>query len=174
MQVVYLIVLRFVHVIASVCWAGGGFITYLFVEPTAKSLAPAGIEFLQHMVGKRRFNLFMVVNSSLTVLSGALLVLQVAGGRWLDWVSTGPGLGFALGSLIGIAVYFVGMLGIAPRAAKLGRIGHEVEKAGGPPSPAQVAEMQRLDREMSLLSKVDFWMVAASLVLMATARYWFF
>lgn len=174
MQFLYLIVLRFVHVVASLCWAGGGFINYLFLEPTAKALAPAGIEFIQHMVGKRRFNLFMVVNSSLTVLSGALLVLQAAGGQWLAWLKTGPGLGFALGSLVGIAVYFLGMLGIAPRAAKLGKLGQEIGKAGGPPTPAQVAEMQRLDREMSFLSRIDFWMVALSLALMATARYWLF
>lgn len=174
MQVLYLIILRFVHVVASVCWAGGGFINYWFLEPTAKSLAPAGIEFIQHMVGKRRFNLFMVVNSSLTLLSGALLLVQDAGGQGLAWVKTGPGLGFTLGSVIGTAVYFVGMLGIAPRAAKLGRLGQEIQKAGGSPTSAQIVELQQLDREMSFLGKIDFWMVAVSLALMATARYWFF
>lgn len=174
MEMLSLIVLRFVHVIASVCWAGGGFIIYWFVEPTAKSLAPVGIDFIQHMTGKRRFNLFMVVSSSLTLISGALLIVQGVGGEWLAWVKTGPGLGFALGSLVGTAVYFLGMLGIAPRAARLARVGQEVEKAGGPPSPGQVAEMQRIDKEMSFLSKIDFWMVALSLALMATARYWFF
>ena len=40
MLVFYLLVLRFLHVIASVAWAGGAAIFFLFIEPTAKALAP--------------------------------------------------------------------------------------------------------------------------------------
>ena len=170
----YLIVLRLVHVVSSLCWAGGGFVTFLFLEPTAKDLEPTGMQFLQHMVGKRRFNMFMVVNSTLTVLSGALLIWQFTGGNLSAYMSTGPGLGFALGSLVGIAVYFVGMFGVGPRAGKLAKIGDAIQLAGGPPTPEQVAEIQKLDKEMSMYSKIDFWMVALSLALMAIARYWLF
>lgn len=170
----YLIVLRLVHVVSSLCWAGGGFVTFLFLEPTAKDLEPTGMQFLQHMVGKRRFNMFMVVNSTLTVLSGALLIWQFTGGNLSAYMSTGPGLGFALGSLVGIAVYFVGMFGVGPRAGKLAKIGDAIQLAGGPPTPEQVADIQKLDKEMSMYSKIDFWMVALSLALMATARYWLF
>ena len=172
MLAVYLLVLRFLHIVASVCWAGGGFVFFLFVDPTAKALAPSGMQFVQYMVNKRRFAIFMVLSSTLTVLSGALLILQRAGGRWLDYVQTGPGLGFALGSVVGILVYFVGMFGVNPRAVKLAKIGREIQAAGGPPTPAQGAELHRLDKEMSTLSLVDFIMVALSLALMATARFW--
>jgi uncharacterized membrane protein len=174
MLMFYLIVLRLVHVVASVCWAGGGFIFFLFVEPTAKSLAPMGMQFVQHMAGRRRFNMFMVINSTLTVLTGALLLWQDASGQWLAFVQTGPGLGFALGSLVGIVVYFVGMFGVGPHAGRLAKIGEEIQKAGVPPTAAQVAEMQKLDKEMSTFSKIDFGLVALSLALMATARYWVF
>jgi uncharacterized membrane protein len=172
MFVIYLLVLRLIHIIASVCWAGGGFIFFLFVEPTAKALAPNGMQFVQHMVTKRRFSIFMVVSSTLTVLTGALLIWQRAGGQWLDYVQTGPGLVFTLGSIVGIAVYFVGMLGVNPRALKLAKIGQEIQAAGGPPTPTQGAELHRLDREMSALNLADFVMVALSLGLMASARFW--
>lgn len=173
-MIIYLLVLRFVHVIASVCWAGGGFIFFWFVEPTAKSLAPTGMQFVQHMTGKRRFNMFMVINSTLTVLSGALLLWQLTGGDLSAYMGTGPGLGFALGSLVGIVVYFVGMFGVGPRAGKLAKIGEAIQITGGPPTPEQIAEMQKLDKEMTMYSKIDFWLVALSLALMATARYWLF
>jgi uncharacterized membrane protein len=174
MLVFYLIVLRFFHVISSVCWAGGGFIFFLFVEPTAKAMAPMGMEFIQHMVVKRRFSIFMVIASTLTVLSGALLVWQAASGHWLAWLQTGPGLGFALGSLVGIVVYCVGMFMVNPRALRLAKIGDEIQAAGGPPTPEQGAELHKLDKEMSTYSRVDFLLVALSLALMATARYWLF
>jgi uncharacterized membrane protein len=169
-----LLVLRFIHIVSSVCWAGGGFIFFLFVEPTAKALAPTGMQFVDHMVTKRRFSIFMVVSSTLTVLSGAVLIWQYASGNWLSYVKTGPGLGFALGSMVGVAVYLVGMFGVNPRAIRLSKIGQEIQAAGGPPTPAQGAELQKLDREMSTLGLVDFLLVALALGLMASARYWVF
>jgi len=174
MLIPYLIVLRFVHVIASVCWAGGGMIFFLFVEPTAKALAPTGMQFVQYMVTKRRFSIFMVISSTLTVLSGALLIWQRGNGNWLTYVSSGPGLGFTLGSIVGIVVYFVGMLGVNPRAKKLAKIGEEIQASGRPPTPAQGAELHKLDREMAAYSIADFVLVAVSLGLMATARFWLF
>jgi len=174
MEMYYLIVLRFVHVVASVCWAGGGFVTFLFIEPTAKSLEGFGMQFMQHMAGKRHFNTFMVINSTLTVLSGALLLWYATSGRLGSYVSTGPGLGFALGSLVGIAVYFVGMFGVGMRIGKITKIGEEIQIAGGPPTPAQAATLHKLDKEVALYSKIDFWMVALALAIMATARYFLF
>jgi uncharacterized membrane protein len=171
---IYLLILRFIHIVSSVCWAGGGFIFFLFIEPTAKSLAPTGMQFVQYMVTKRRFSIFMVISSTLTLFSGALLLWQRAGGQWLNYVSTGPGLGFTLGSIAGTVVYFIGMLGVNPRAIRLAKIGEEIQAAGGPPTPAQGSEMHKLDREMSTLSLADFALVALSLALMATARYWIF
>jgi uncharacterized membrane protein len=174
MSVIYILILRFVHIIASLCWAGGGFIFFLFVEPTAKALAPSGMQFVQHMVTKRRFSIFMVVSSTLTLLSGALLLWQRASGDWLGYLRTGPGLGFTLGSIVGVIVYFVGMFGVNPRAVRLAKLGGEIQAGGGPPTPAQGAELQKLDREMSALNLADFLLVALSLALMASARYWVF
>jgi uncharacterized membrane protein len=174
MQIFYSIILRFVHVVSSVSWAGGGFVTFLFIGPTAKDLEPEGMQFLSHMAGKRRFNMFMVINSTLTVLSGALLLWAATGGDLGTYVQTGPGLGFALGSLAGVVVYFVGMFGIGMPTGKLSQLGEEIQKSGGPPTPAQVAEMQKLDKSISFYHKVDFALVALSLILMGTARYWLF
>jgi len=173
-MVVYLIILRLIHVLASLGWAGGSAIFYLFVEPTAKALEPTGMEFVQYMVTRRRFSLFMVICSTLTVLSGVLLIWQVAGGQLLTWMKTGPGLGFTLGSLAGLVVYLIGLLGVNTRAMKLSKLGAEIKATGGPPSPEQAAELQKLDKEMHTLSTIDFWLVVLSLAFMGTARYWIF
>lgn len=174
MEVFYLIVLRFAHVVASVCWAGGAFVNFLFIGPTAKDLAPAGMQFLTHMAGKRRFSPFMIINSTLTVLSGTLLLWAATGGDLISYMQTGPGLGFALGALAGVVVYFVGMFGIGKPLGRLTQLGEEIQKAGTPPTPAQVAEIQKLEKTVSFNEKVDFTLVALSLILMGTARYWLF
>lgn len=174
MSIAFLILLRFIHVAASFCWAGGALIFYWFVEPTAKELAPDGMKFVQHLVNKRKYNVFMAITSTLTVLSGGLLLWQLTRGEFSAYVQTGPGLGFAVGSMVGIAVYLVGMFGIKPRAQQLGKIGAEIQAAGGHPTSEQTAQLQKLDKEMSSLSRIDFWLVALSLTLMATSRYFLF
>ena len=102
------------------------------------------------------------------------MIWQLTGFRLLSYMSSGPGLGFTLGSIAGIVVYFIGMFGINPRAVRLGKLGGQIQAAGGPPTPEQAAELKKLDREMSTLSKIDFILVALSLALMASARYWLF
>jgi len=171
MLIFYILVLRLIHIVASVGWAGGSAIFFLFVEPTAKALAPDGMQFVQYMVTKRRFSIFMVVSSILTVLSGALLLWQDGSGRWLTWLQTGPGLGFTLGSVVGTVAFFVGMFGVNPRAKRMAEIGQSIQ---GAPTPEQAAEMHRLDREMSKFSYIDFVLIVISLVLMASARFWLF
>jgi uncharacterized membrane protein len=172
MFIPYLLILRLVHIVSSVCWAGGAIVYFVFVEPTAKALAPTGMQFVEHMVTKRRYSIFMAITSSLTVLSGALLIWQIAGSDWFSYIQTRRGLGFALGSVAGIVVYFIGMFGVKPRAEKLTEIGQEIRKAGGPPTPTQGALLHKLDKELSTLGLADFLLVAISLALMATARYW--
>ncbi len=76
--------------------------------------------------------------------------------------------------LTGVVVYFIGMFGVNPRAVRLSKLGQEIQAAGGPPTPEQGAELHKLDREMSALSLADFLLVALSLGLMATARFWVF
>lgn len=174
MELVYLMVLRMVHVVASVFWAGGSFIFFLFIEPTGKALAPSGMAFIQHMAGKGRFSVFMSVSSILTVLSGALLFWVNASGQWRAWMGTGPGLLFTIGSVAGLIVFCVGMFWVRPRADRIAVLGEEIQAGGGPPTSDQEGELQKISQELSRLGLVDFVLLAVSLGFMAVARYWLF
>jgi uncharacterized membrane protein len=174
MSIYAVLLVHFLHIIAGVGWAGGAIVYFLFVEPTAKALAPAGMQFVEHMVTKRRYSIFMSLASTLTVLTGAVLLWPHATGNFAAWLKTGSGLGFTLGSALGIAVYFVGMFGVRPRAEKLAKIGQEIQLAGAGPTSVQGAQLMKLDKEMASLGLADFILVALSLTLMASARYLFF
>ena len=173
MDIYLILFLRIVHIVAGVCWVGGAIIHTVFIEPSVKATAPDSGKFMQYLMGQRRFSLFMNVSSGLTVLAGALLYWRASGGFQWPWVQSGPGLVFTIGSVVGIAVYFLGLFMIKPRVDRLGALGQAIAAAGGPPSPAQVAELQKIDKEMSLIGRVDFAMLAIALLTMATARYWY-
>jgi uncharacterized membrane protein len=169
---IYTILLRIVHIFGGVFWVGGAIVHVAFIEPTAKATAPEGHKFVQYLVGRGRFSLFMNVVSALTVLSGALLYWRASGGLQPGWIKFGPGLGYTIGSIVAIGVYIIGLLMIRPRAERLGALGMEIGAANGVPTPTQVAELHNLDKELSLIGRVDFVLLAIALLTMATARYW--
>ena len=169
-----LIVLRFLHIVGGVLWAGSAIFYVLFVEPGVKALGPAGPKFMQELIQARKYPLFMNVVSILTVLAGGALYWFSSGGMQWAWVRSGPGIGFTLGSLVALAVWLIGFFYLRPRAERMGALGREIAAAGGPPSTAQAAELQTIGREMSSIGRVDAVLLLISLALMATARYWNF
>jgi uncharacterized membrane protein len=171
---IYLIVLRIIHIVAAVCWVGGATIYILFLEPTAKATAPSSGQFMQYFISRRHYPVFMGISSLLTVLAGGLLYWHSSGGFSLNWITSGPGLGYTMGSGVAIVVYFIGLLMIKPRAERLGGLGHEIGMAGGAPTPAQAIELQKLGQEMAQLGRLELVLLAIALLTMATARYWFF
>jgi uncharacterized membrane protein len=170
---IYLIVLRIIHIVAGVCWVGGAFMYFLFLEPSVKATAPGSGQFMQYFIARRNYPIYMGMTSLLTVLAGGLLYWHSSGGFNLNWVTSGPGWGYTIGSVVAIVVFFIGLLMIKPRAERLGGLGHEIGVAGAP-TPAQAAELQKLGHEMALLGRVDFALLAIALLAMATARYWYF
>jgi hypothetical protein len=63
---------------------------------------------------------------------------------------------------------------IKPRGERLSVLGQEIALAGGPPNPGQAAELEKLDKELTQIERVDFFMLTIALFTMATARYWWF
>ncbi len=174
MNIYLILLLRLVHIVAGALWVGSAVMQTVFISPTAKATAPESGKFMQYFMGRRNYGAFMGITSGLTVLAGGLLYWRVSGGFQWSWITSGPGSLFTIGSVAGIVVYFWGLFMIKPRAERLAALGQQIGAAGGPPTPAQVAELHKIDNEMSLIERVDFGLLMVSVFTMATARYWWF
>lgn len=174
MDMLWVNLMRVVHIFAGVLWVGAAFLFLFFINPSVKATAPGGQKFLQHFIVRRKYPTFMAVVANLTVLAGVVLFWRDASGDLLGWVQTGPGLGFTIGSVAAIAVIPLGIFFLGPLTERIGKLGEQIEAAGGPPNPDQLNELQRLDHRLHRLEWIDFILLAISLVTMATARYWLF
>jgi uncharacterized membrane protein len=171
----YLLVLfRLVHIFAGTLWIGAAIFYLFFVKPSVKAIGPAGPTFMQNLAERRKYPLFMLSASLLTVLAGGALYLYASGGFNLAWIKTGPGLGFTIGSLAALVAFLVGSIGIGPTSARMGALGQQIGKSGGKPTPDQINQLQALDKKLSRAEQVDFIMLTISMLAMATARYWIF
>jgi uncharacterized membrane protein len=171
MNIYLLLILRTIHIFAGVMWVGSAIFYLFLVDPTVKSLGSSGHKFMDHLITRQRYPVYMGVIATLTIVSGAFLFPTTSGSFSIAWMKTGPGLGFTIGSLVGISVFFVGFLMVKPRSEQLGKIGHQLIAEGGPPSPALLSELNVLDKKLKQAEYLDFVLLSISLILMAVARY---
>jgi len=167
------IVLRIAHIFGGVMWVGGAVMFFFFLEPTAKATAPESQKYMGYLMSRGRFIKFMTVVSMTTILAGALLYWRTSGFR-IEWITSGPGLGFTIGATAGITVFVLGNLLIGPTAEHLAGLAQQIQAAGVPPSAEQAAELGRLEARLSKLGRIDILLLGTALLTMATARYWTF
>jgi len=174
MNATLLIFLRLIHVFAGALWIGAAISYLFFVKPTVGSIGPAGPQFMKNLTTRARYPMFMVTVSLLTILAGGSLYLITSGGFNPHWLSSGPGIGFTIGSLAGLGAFVVGTFGIGPTAGAMGALGQKIAQAGGPPMPEQLNLLHSLEKRLNRAEVVDFVLLVLSMLTMATARYWVF
>jgi hypothetical protein len=174
MEVYAILFLRILHIVAGVLWAGAAIVYVMYVKPSVQLIGPAGPVFMQAYIGRRKYPLFMQVNSTLCMLAGVILFWYASGGLSASWLASGPGIGFTIGSVAGLLSFVLGAAFIGPRGGRIGKLGAAIAAAGGPPSAAQAQEMHRLEVELARLEQVEFVLLVIALLTMATARYWYF
>ena len=167
------IVLRIAHIFGGVMWVGGSALFFFFLEPAAKATAPESRKYMGHLMSRGRFITFMAVASLTTIIAGALLYWRASGFR-IEWITSGPGLGFTIGATASIIVFLFGNLVIGPTAERLATLVQRIQDAGVAPSAEQTAELHRLEARMTRLGRIDILLLGLALLTMATARYWTF
>ncbi len=171
----YLIILfRIFHIISGALWFGAAISYLFFFKPSVKAIGPAGPEFMQNLAERRKYPVFMITTSLLTVLAGGILYWFSSGGFNAAWIASGPGIGFTIGSLAALVAFLVGNFGIGPAAAQMGALGQQIGASGGRPTSEHISTMQALEKKLARAEQIDFVMLVIAMLTMATARYWTF
>jgi uncharacterized membrane protein len=174
MNIYVLNLLRFVHVVAGILW-GGAAISYLFfIKPSVTAIGATGPQFMQNLMERRKYPIFMMSTSLLTVLAGAILFWFSSGGFSATWMASGPGIGFTIGSVASLIGFLAGSIGVGPTSGKMAALGGQIAASGKGPTAEQVAQMETLEKRLNLAEQIDFIMLVIAMLTMATARYWLF
>lgn len=168
-----LIVLRILHIVSGILWAGGAIHYFMFIEPSVKATAPESQKFMGYLMAQKKWAKFMSSMSLIAILAGGALYYRLGSVDW-GWIATGPGIGFTIGALAGVMVYSIGAFMIAPRIGRLGAIAQAVQTNGGTTSAEHAAQLNKIQKEMDILGKFDFALISIAVLTMSTARYWTF
>jgi uncharacterized membrane protein len=160
-------VLRFLHIIAGIIWAGGGLMMNLVIGPAIGATGDVGRQFAGHLIRKTPFSKVMTVAGVLTVLAGA--TLYGLDSNWFSsgWMMTGTGIGFGIGAVAGIAALVFGAM-IGSTNAALAALGAQIQ---GKPTDEQMALMGTLRKRQVFVTTVNTICMIIAIIFMASARF---
>src|SRR5262245_52618800 len=108
-----MLVLRFLHIISGVFWAGGSQFAARFIVPSLKAAGPAAGPVLAEL-GRRRIPVSMMGASLVNVASGIWLMLIVSGGAPDVWMRSPMGRALGIGGGLAILAVILGMAVVMP------------------------------------------------------------
>ncbi len=165
-MLVLTVILRLVHVVAGVCWAGGAFLLAGFVTPTVQTTGAAGGQFMQRLAGK--MSLYLGVTAVLTTLSGVILYANRLDFR-LAWIGSGEGIVLTIGALAGLAAWGHGVMvtgKLTQQAAELGK-----RMGSGPPKPEVLMQMRSVQAKLEKNGRISAMLLLISVIGMSVAEY---
>lgn len=163
------IILRLIHILAGVFWAGTAFLIAGFLVPTMRATGREGGVFIQHLMQTRRLQMFLGMAMLLTVLSGVAMYARLAAATHGAWAGTAPGIAYGVGAVAAILGGASGAYIGSSAGRRLAAIGASIGSSG--PSPEVQAEMGRLQARIRLGTRVAAGLLAVAAGAMAVARY---
>lgn len=166
-----LLVLRLVHIVCGVYWAGTIFFVATMLEPSVRAAGPEGGKVMQALMRRRYLDILPAI-AVLTIVSGLELYRRVSGGFSALWITSRPGMTLTFGSIAALVAFTIGMSVMRPAAKRLGPLAQSAQQLPeGPERKARLGEIQRLRRRTATAGRWVAGLLALAVTGMALARY---
>jgi uncharacterized membrane protein len=165
-----LILLRVVHVVGGVFWAGAILFVVHFLEPAVRDAGPDGAKVMQSL-RKRRYLEVVPTVAALTLLSGFALYWRTFGRLHPGPGASGPEVALGLGGFASLVAFVIGVTLLRPSALRIGALGAELAQA---PPERRVALGEEIGRLRLRMRKSGRWvavLLSVAILSMAVGRY---
>lgn len=168
---VMLVVLRLLHVVLGVYWAGTIIFTALYLEPSIRAVGPPGGQVMAQLVKRGHLNVLPVA-ALLTILSGLDLLRRASAGFDPAWMASRMGMALSVGALTALIAFVIGVFVMRATTLKVMALTQAaMQVPDGPARDSQLAAIQPLRRRTTVALRWVASLLAAAVVAMAVARY---
>ena len=167
---VTMIILRLVHVIGGIFWVGAMFFVFRFLAPSIAEAGPDGGKVMAGIT-RRGFMQVMPVISILTLLSGIWLYWRASAGFSRVYLMSGPGHVYAIGGLLAIIAFILGVTVSRPAMMKGMALGKAMENASPAERETMMATAASLRARGETVGNVIAVLLILAAVAMAIGRY---
>jgi hypothetical protein len=168
---VTMIVLRLLHIVAGVFWAGSLFFLAGLMLKAVRETGPAGGRVMRQLIGAQKLPAQLGGAAIVTILSGAAMYWHNYSLTAGAFASSRPGMAYGAGAIAALVTLAVGLGVVAPTGAKLVALGGAIEAGGKPPTPEQASTLGVLQGKMRFAARLAAATVAIAVITMAVARY---
>jgi uncharacterized membrane protein len=160
-------VVRFLHIVAGIVWAGGAILMNLVIGPAIAASGDTGRQFAGHLMTRTALPKVMLGSGLVTVLAGAYL--YGVNSNWFQsaWMMSGAGIGFGIGAVAGILALIFGFM-ISQVNGALAALGAQIQ---GKPTDEQMAAMGALRKRQAFVVPANTICIIISIAFMALARF---
>ncbi len=166
-----MIVLRFLHVVLGVYWAGALIFTALYLEPSVRAVGPAGGQVMAQLVRRGHLTVMPVV-AFVTILTGIEMYRRVTGNFDPALMAAGPGLALGIGGVSAIIAFVIGVFVLRPTVL---RVMATTQAAMQLPEGAErergLAAVQPLRARITATGRLVATLLFVTVTTMAVARY---
>ena len=166
-----IVILRIIHIVGGVFWVGSALFGALLLAPALRAVGPGAGPVMNQLVKVRKMPVLMMTSGIATMIAGIWLLVIDSAGQPGVWMRSGTGRTFAIGGAMAIVAFLLGMAVNMPVSKRLAAIGAAAGARGGPPTPEEQAEVQRLQGRMSVASQAVTLLLVLATSAMAIARY---
>ena len=166
-----IVILRIIHIVGGVFWVGSALFGALLLAPALRAVGPGAGPVMNQLVKVRKMPVLMMTSGIATMIAGIWLLMIDSAGQPGVWMRSGTGRTFAIGGAMAIVAFLLGMAVNMQVSKRLAAIGAAAGARGGPPTPEEQAEVQRLQGRMSVASQAVTLLLVLATSAMAIARY---
>jgi uncharacterized membrane protein len=165
------LVLRLIHIVCGVYWAGTLMFAATLLQPSVADVGPDGGKVMQALL-RRRFLEYIPIMAALTILSGIELLRRVSGGFSASFFGTTAGMTLSTGALAALIAFTIGMSVVRPSAKRAGPLAQQAQQLPeGPERDAAMAQVQRLRQRMKTGGRMVAALLLIAVIGMAAFRY---
>jgi hypothetical protein len=165
-----LLVMRVVHVLCGVFWAGALIFMALFLTPAIRDAGPDGANVALGLQRRRLLDIMPLV-AVVTILSGLWLLWRVSGGFQPAFFHTGTGTVISVGAAAALIALAIGLGVMRPAMTGAFRIAQAAAAAPPPERETQLAIVQRLRQRAAAAGRAVAGLLTIAVMAMALARY---
>jgi uncharacterized membrane protein len=166
-----LLTLRIIHILGGIVWVGSLTFISLFLIPALRSSPAVAGQVMAALEKRRLFNVLPIV-ALFTIASGLRLLAIDSVGFSGSYFSTSTGRTFGAGALVAIIAFLITLLISRPGFLRAGRLSASLATTTDEGARQRtMAEMQRLNRRVTIANAVVVVLLLLTAAGMATARY---
>ena len=165
-----LLVLRVLHILLGVFWAGTLIFNAIYLQPSMRDAGPDAAKVSAGLM-RRRFLDVMPIAAAITIVSGLWMYWLVSAGFQPAYMRSATGMTLGIGGVTAIAAFIVGVSIMRPSVLRAGAIAQAAAQAGAPEREAQLAEAQRLRAKAGAAGRIVAALLVVAVITMAVARY---